>query len=114
MSFLVSINDDCRECVPSCDEKPYLHNEIKGGICIKIQFNPFKNISLLHDGRHFFVYVIQTHSIVRKRNNSKYYFSPLAEVAANARKNVECKKYPSNFSYHMCKQECLANKNTVC
>ena len=56
MSFLVSINDDCRECVPSCDEKPYLHNEIKGGICIKIQFNPFKNISLLHDGRHFFVY----------------------------------------------------------
>ena len=44
------------ECVRSCDQKPYLHNETKGVICIKIQFNPQKNISLLQDGRRFFVY----------------------------------------------------------
>ena len=44
------------ECVCSCDQKPYLHNETKGGICIKIEFNPQKNISLLQTGRRFFVY----------------------------------------------------------
>ena len=44
------------ECVRSYDQKPYLHNETKGGICIKIEFNPQKNISLLQDGRRFFVY----------------------------------------------------------
>jgi len=45
------------ECVRSCDQKPYLHNEKKkGGICIKIEFNPQKNITLLQDGRRFFVY----------------------------------------------------------
>ena len=44
------------ECVRSCDQKPYLHNETKGGICIKIEFNPQKNSSLLQDGRRFFVY----------------------------------------------------------
>ena len=44
------------ECVRSCDQKPYLHNETKGGICIKIEFNPQKNISLLQDGLCFFVY----------------------------------------------------------
>jgi len=27
------------QCVRSCDQKPYLHNETKGGICIKIEFN---------------------------------------------------------------------------
>ena len=32
------------------------HNETKGGICIKIEFNPQKNISLLQHDRHFFVY----------------------------------------------------------
>ena len=35
---------------------PYLHNETKRGICIKIEFNPQKNISLLQHGRRFFVY----------------------------------------------------------
>ena len=35
------------ECVRSCDQKPYLHNETKGGICIKIEFNPQKNTLLL-------------------------------------------------------------------
>ena len=44
------------ECVRSCDQKPYLHNETKGEICIKIEFNPQKNISLLQHGRRFFVY----------------------------------------------------------
>jgi len=45
------------ECVCSCEQKPYLHNETKGGICIKIDFNPQKNIiSLLQDGHRFFVY----------------------------------------------------------
>ena len=44
------------ECVRSCDQKPYLHNEIKGGICLKIEFNLQKNISTLQDGRRFFVY----------------------------------------------------------
>ena len=44
------------ECVRSCDQKPYLHNETKGGICIKVEFNPQKNISLLQHGRRFFVY----------------------------------------------------------
>ena len=44
------------ECVCSCDQKLYLHNETKGGICMKIEFNPQKNISLLQDGRRFFVY----------------------------------------------------------
>ena len=44
------------ECVRSCDRKPYLHNETKGEICIKIEFNPQKNISLLQDGRRLFVY----------------------------------------------------------
>ena len=43
-------------CVRSCDQKPYLHNETKGVICIKIEFNPQKNISLLKDGRRFVVY----------------------------------------------------------
>ena len=47
---------DSIECVRSCDQTPYLHNETKGGICIKIEFNPQKNISLLQHGRHFFVY----------------------------------------------------------
>ena len=31
-------------------------NETKGGICIKIEFNPQRNISLLQHGRRFFVY----------------------------------------------------------
>ena len=44
------------ECVSSCDQMPYLHNETKGVICIKIEFNPQKNISLLQHGRRFFVY----------------------------------------------------------
>ena len=44
------------ECVRSCDQKPYLYNETKWGICIKKEFNPQKNISLLQDGRRFFVY----------------------------------------------------------
>jgi len=44
------------ECVRSCDQKPYLHNETKGGICIKIEFNPQKNISLFQHGCRFFVY----------------------------------------------------------
>ena len=44
------------KCVRSCDQKPYLHNDTEGGICIKIEFNPQKNISLLQDGRCFFVY----------------------------------------------------------
>ena len=44
------------ECVRSCYQKPYLLNETKGGICIKIEFNPQKNISFLQDGRRFFVY----------------------------------------------------------
>ena len=47
---------ECIECVRSCDQKRYLHNETKGGICIKIELNPLKNISLLQDGRRFFVY----------------------------------------------------------
>ena len=47
------------ECVRSCDQKPYLHNETKGGICIKIEFNPQKNISLF---QHCHREVIWTHS----------------------------------------------------
>ena len=43
------------ECVRSCDQKSYLYNETKGGICIK-EFNPQNNISLLQHCRHFFVY----------------------------------------------------------
>ena len=39
------------ECVRSCDQKQYLHNETKGGICIKIELNRQKNISLLQHGR---------------------------------------------------------------
>ena len=35
------------ECVCSCDKKPYFHNETKGCISIKIEFDPQKNISLL-------------------------------------------------------------------
>ena len=27
------------ECVRSCDQKPYLHNERKGGICLKLEFH---------------------------------------------------------------------------
>ena len=41
------------EYVCSYDQKPYLHNETKGEICIK---NPQKNISLLRHGCRFFVY----------------------------------------------------------
>ena len=48
------------ECVRSCDKKPYLHNETKGGICIKIEFNSQKNILLLQYGRRFFVYSSNT------------------------------------------------------
>ena len=33
-----------------------VHNETKGGICIKIEFNPQENISLLQDGCRFFLY----------------------------------------------------------
>jgi len=43
-------------CVRSCDQKPYLPDESKGGICIKIEFNPQNNISLLQNDRLFFVY----------------------------------------------------------
>ena len=43
--LLFSNQPDARiECVRSCDKKPYLHNETKGGICIKIEFNPQNNI----------------------------------------------------------------------
>ena len=49
-------NSPCIECVRSCDQKPYLHNETKGGICKEIEFNPQKSISLLQHGRRFFVY----------------------------------------------------------
>ena len=49
-------NKNFIECVRSYDQKPYLHNETKGGICIKIEFNPQKNISLLQHGRRFFAY----------------------------------------------------------
>ena len=48
--------DQVIECVRSCDQKPYLHNETKGGICIKIEFNSQENISLLQHGRRFFAY----------------------------------------------------------
>ena len=34
-----------------------LHNETKGGICIKIEFNPQKNISLLQHARRFCFFV---------------------------------------------------------
>jgi len=44
------------ECVCSCDQKPYFHNETKGGICIKTEFKPQKNIPLLHKSRRFFIY----------------------------------------------------------
>ena len=44
------------QCVRSCDQKPYLHNKTKGGICIKVEFNSQKNISVLQDGRRPFVY----------------------------------------------------------
>ena len=44
------------ECVRSCDQKPYLHNETKRGICIKVEFNLQKNISLFQDDRRLFVY----------------------------------------------------------
>ena len=37
-------------------QKTYLHNETQGGICIKIEFSPQKNISLLQHGRRCFVY----------------------------------------------------------
>ena len=47
---------DVIECVRSCDQKPYLHNKTKGGICIKREFNPQENISVLQHGRRFFVY----------------------------------------------------------
>ena len=53
---LVKTHISTIECVHSCDQKPYLHNETKGGICIKIEFNPQKNVSLLQHGRRFFVY----------------------------------------------------------
>ena len=33
-----------------------MHHETKRGICIKLEFNPQKNISLFQDGRRFFVY----------------------------------------------------------
>ena len=60
------------ECVRSCDQRPYLHNETKRGICIKIEFNPQKNISLLQDGccfrclllQHACCDVMWTHSII--------------------------------------------------
>ena len=44
------------KCVCSCDLKPCLQDETKGGICIKIESSPQKNISLLQHGRRFFVY----------------------------------------------------------
>ena len=44
------------ERVFSCDLKPYLHIETNGEICIKIEFNRQKNISLLQHGYRFFVY----------------------------------------------------------
>ena len=48
------------ECVRSCEQRPYLVNETKGWICIRIEFNSQKNISLLQHGRHD---VMWTHSI---------------------------------------------------
>ena len=53
--FFFSSNDVI-ECVRSCDQKPYLHNKTKGEICIKREFNPQENISVLQHGRRFFVY----------------------------------------------------------
>ena len=44
------------ESVRSCDQKPYMHNAANGGICIKIEVTPQKNISLLQDGCRFSVY----------------------------------------------------------
>ena len=53
----------------SCDQKPYLHNETKGGICIKIEFNPRKNISLLQHGRRFFVYSFNMAAVTSCEHN---------------------------------------------
>ena len=50
----ISILVEFIECVRSRDQKRYFHNETKRGICIKIEFNPQKNISLLQHGRRFF------------------------------------------------------------
>ena len=80
------------ECVRPCDQKSYLHNETKGGICIKIDFYAKKNISLLQHGRCFFVYssnmaavtscehtiITSTESITR--NSVKYLFRVIRRV----------------------------------
>ena len=61
--------------VRSCDQKPYLHNETKGGICIKIEFNPQKNISLLQHGRQFFVYSYNMAAVTSCEHTDKPNFS---------------------------------------
>ena len=61
-----------RLCLLMWPEAIFAKNETKGGICIKIEFNPQKNISLLQHGRRFFSYssnigrrdVMWTHTIV--------------------------------------------------
>ena len=40
LRFIAFIDEEI-DCVRSCDQKPYLLNETKWGICIKIEFNKF-------------------------------------------------------------------------
>ena len=65
------------ECVRSCDQKPYLHNERKGGICIKVEFNPQNNISLLQDGYRFFVYSSIMTAVTSCQHTLYIHFCPM-------------------------------------
>ena len=71
------------ECVRSCDQKPYLHNKTKDGICIKIEFNSQKNISLLQDGHRFFVYSSNMAAVTSREHTLLWYGHtlPVSDVA---------------------------------
>ena len=68
------------ECVRSFYQTPSFHNETKGWIYIKIEFNPQKNISLLQHSPRFFV-----HSSIMPpwRHLNTLYYSGQSKLIAN-------------------------------
>ena len=86
---MAQYNDKGIECVRSCDQKKYLHNEKKKGELHKLEFNPQKNISLLQDGRRFFVYSSNM-AAVTSCEHTLYIVTILSSLTTHERKFPSC------------------------
>ena len=67
------------ECFRSCDQQPYLHTKTKGRTFIRMEFNSQKSISLLQNGRCFFV---SLHQHGRRVTSCEILYTPYSKMAA--------------------------------